>query len=116
MCGRLRVGKDFLHAASLVGAAISVEVQNLRFEHPQLGAERPKARARNLGQPFVMSFLFYLFAFFTRRAFIRSCSFAPTIELGDRDRCGAHRINQFAETVFCVTEVNLRMRAPRGGG
>ena len=32
----------------------SVEVQNLRFEHPQLGAERPKARARKLGQPFVI--------------------------------------------------------------
>ena len=31
----------------------AVELQDLRLEHPQLGAERGETRARNLGHPFV---------------------------------------------------------------
>ena len=31
----------------------TVELQDLRLEHPQLGAERGKTRARDLGHPFV---------------------------------------------------------------
>ena len=32
---------------------MAVELQDLRLEHPQLGAERGETRARNLGHPFV---------------------------------------------------------------
>ena len=35
------------------GVDHTVELQNLRLEHPQLGAERGETRARNLGHPFV---------------------------------------------------------------
>ena len=38
---------------SVPGVDHTVELQDLRLEHPQLGAERGKARARNLGHPFV---------------------------------------------------------------
>ena len=60
MCGRLRVGKGFLHECSIgrcghvCSASIAIELQDLCLQRPQLGTESGNTRTGNLGHPLII--------------------------------------------------------------